>query len=204
MHLTNNLSGDFPSRWTGEFYMNMKKVFEVVGGLLLLGSFTVQNFLYDKWDEREKLIRQGITERSILDKGAIIFENLYFAANDCNGYFNKQQVAELKRQFINQAAVKNSYGLMFPIVTSDMSKQKKTEITNKLTQLASSVGDFQSFSNYILETGNIMKDVESPNDVLTRVSGNRDTARMLFLALNMAGSITLLIGICLRNKGDKA
>lgn len=172
-----------------------RKMWELIGGALLLISFTIQNFVYDYFDEREKTVRTGMIERAILDRGSQIYEVMFFAANDGGGQLSSTQVAEIRRQFIQQAAIKNSYGLSFPVFVSDMPTAEKQKITAEFGRRAAAVKDLATFSEYIKFSSALSDKVESPNAVLGRISERRELARYIFLALYIVGSASLLIGL---------
>jgi hypothetical protein len=176
---------------------------EVIGGVLLLLSFTLQNYLYDHYDEQEKEIRQGMTNRIIIDKGSNIYENLYFSANSCNGKYSDKAVENYRKQFIQQAAIKNSYGLSFQVnFAESLSKEKKDSVSKQLEQLAIGVTDIDSFSHYIASSDTIMQKIESPVVVLSRITTKRTFVRHVFLILNILGSIVLIYGRWLDKKQE--
>jgi hypothetical protein len=174
------------------------KILEILGGALLLISFTVQNFVYDKWQSRSDQLREAITDQSTLDKSVLLNETLYFLVATGDTSLSNSEIAEIRRQKIREAARKLYFSQVASVMASDLGPIQKNSLVETLRTAATSVQDYRSYSDFVGKVNDISRSYISPGRLVVEIDGKKDMARWLFLGLYCIGSVFLLIGVAFK------
>lgn len=175
----------------------LARVLEVLGGALLLGSFIVQNYRYDVWNERSAELETAILEQAVIGKSVQLNELLYFAAHQDLGATEEFR-AQLGSAKIQEAARKLYMSQLIPIFVSNLSAQKKEEARLRLLAGMEFVTNYQSFLKYLESVDSVSSTINPPAVLFHEANAQREAARNWFLRLYIGGAVLLLLGMAIK------
>ncbi len=175
----------------------LARLLEVAGGALLLGSFIVQNYTYDAWNERSAELETAILEQAVVGKSVQLNELLYFAARQ-DLHSTPEFRDELSAAKIREAATKLYLSQLIPIYASDLSTREKDVARSRLFAGLQNVTDYGSFLKYLENVNAVSSATPSPAANFREAGIHREAVRHKFLRLYIAGAFLLLLGIAIR------
>jgi hypothetical protein len=178
-------------------YKKTSRILKIIGGIILFLSFVTQNYLYDKWNGESQGLHSATVEQSIIDKGVLLNEILYFTSKLDNESFSGEELKNIKEQYINQAAIKQTLSHFMAVMSTDLPKQEQIDLMNKLMLQAKTVKDFNSFSelNRSINTSAFEKIQNERQLRIQRIEDSKNIARHIYLVLYLFGTLILLVGV---------
>jgi len=174
----------------------LAKVCAVLGGLLLLGSYIAQNYVYDKWDARTRQLAEAISDQSLLEKSVPLNELLYLSWHN-DGSLSPVQDASARQFKLREAVRKTIYAQSIPIKLSAAPEQVEP-LKARLNAAGARVFDLASYTKFIAEVNEVTKQYEPPGLEIHRTRAARDLWRCRFLVTYVVGSVILLLGAALK------
>lgn len=173
----------------------LSKKLTVFGSLLLILSFVVQNFFFNKWDDKLNAFEQANRDYSEMTRSSLEYQNLYLSLDSQSDSVKKV----LKPAFIKAAAEKYRVGKMvstnLDLLENESEANKFVENTNELLMLINQVNDMPTLYNFVKEVE--VKLPENKNlktQWLNKMNNKKENASYIFAILQITGSIMIAIG----------
>jgi hypothetical protein len=165
----------------------------LVGGAILLLSFTTQNFLYDRWHSQKTDLETAMLDRGLIEKSVLLNEVLYFVSS----VPDTEMTARVREAYISDAARKQAIAAGIPVMLSEaVTTQQKIDLANSLYSRARDVHDFDSFRANVQfinsKYDEYFKELNANYSSRNRMTGY---ARWVYLLLYLLGSLITLIGV---------
>lgn len=174
--------------------LDKAKALELVGGLLLLVSFAIQNFLYDRWDEEAASTNQAILERAVIDKSILLNETLFFVA-EADSSLSPEDALELKTLKLKEAARKAMMAEFVGIRSAGIDEVEARRLLEPGSKAARQIEDLRSYLEFVTVMNTVNQSHEPAALALRRLERSRRVARWLFLVSYVLGSLALLWGL---------
>jgi len=176
---------------------------KVNGTAVLLLSFATQNFFYQAWDARSAELTSAMRDRSLIDKGALLNEVLYFAARTSPRESESINLSALAEAKVSQAALKTAQSQAVAVyVIESISRDEKAALSKKLFAKAAEVRDYASLlSFFAFINDEYGKYSEQLNVEYAAIQAKRTVAKWIYLVLYTLGALVLLLGLLFEWRG---
>ncbi|RTY78578.1 hypothetical protein EKL97_13875 [Flavobacterium sp. LS1P28] len=172
----------------------------VFGSLLLFLSFTIQMFLYNSWDEKTKQFDQANRDFTEMTRTSLEYQNLYLGLKSQDSL----TMHLYQPTFIKAAAEKYRMGKIIStnieLLGSVEEVKKFVDNTNELLAYIQHVTDLNTLYAFVqLADTKIPENRKLKAKWMDKMNTKKKTASFFFLALQILGSIMLVLGFRYQN-----
>jgi len=174
----------------------LSKKLNVFGSLLLIISFIVQTYFYNKWNDQILTFEQANRNYTEMTRTSLEYQNLYLGLNS---YKEKEVKETLQHLFVQAAAEKYRLGRIMStnveLIKDSIEAKKFIDSTNALLLSIDKINDMRSLYVFVNDTENkIPSKIEENKDWLIHMNNKKETASYIFIGLQLIGSIMIALG----------
>ncbi|MDX6614352.1 MAG: hypothetical protein QOD75_3538 [Blastocatellia bacterium] len=174
---------------------------KIAAGAILLASFITQNHFYDKWNTQSQRSESAAVHQSLIDKSVLLNEALFFTTGAARDTLQPNQLEELRRQYIREAARKSALAKSVWILASDLDNTQKLDLSNGMMARANGVKDLSSFWDFNGSINELDKTYANIIDLQIEASEQRrKTARFIYLGLYVIGAGLFLFSLVVERR----
>lgn len=176
---------------------------KLVGTAVLLLSFATQNFFYEKWNARSGELTSAMRDRSLIDKGALLNEVLYFSARTLPKGSEHVDLSALAEAKAAQAALKTAQSQAVAVFVIDsISRDEKAALSKKLFERAATVRNYATLlSFFAFINDEYGKYSEQLNVEYAAIRAKQSMAKWIYLGLYTFGALVVLLGLLFEWRG---